>query len=297
MEQLICLSFLQRLIYNKHFIYFIFFFTFLSKAWSQTVVTVLDGDAIGSNCAVVNETTATQFSLYQHIYPKSLINASGTISSIQFEHNNLATTPTNNLVDIYLGELNKQSFTSTTDWINSGLTLVWTGNLKSPNALSGFYTINLSTNFNYTNTNNLVLVIHRRGTITSFNALSYHYYGTATANSSLALVQAASMGSYGSWAGTGSFACNGTLPSLKLGFSTCYQPTNGGLIGYSRGACGINFDPPIISNLNDANSCAPVYKWQISSNGTSWSDISPTISSASYDPPAITQTTFYRRLS
>jgi hypothetical protein len=281
------------------FALFLFFFILGNtiRLNAQTIVSVLDGDAVGSNCAVVNEITATQYSLYQHIYPKSLINASGTISSIQFEHNSLATTPTNNLVDIYLGELNKQSFTSTTDWINSGLTLVWAGNLKAPNASSGYYTINLSTTFNYTNTNSLILVIHRRGTITNFNALSYHYYGTATANSSLALVQAASMGSYGSWAGTGSFACNGTLPSLKLGFSTCNQPTNGGLIGYSRGACGINFDPPIISNLNDANSCAPVYKWQISSSGTSWSDILPTISSSSYDPPIITQTTFFRRLS
>lgn len=81
--------------------------------------------------------------------------------------------------------------------------------------------------------------------------------------------------------------------------STFENPTSGGTIGNAQSGCD-ELSPTAISNVAGASghSGTLVYKWQYSTTNSSsgFSDISSS-NSATYDPPLITQTTWYRRLA
>ncbi|MBU0489167.1 MAG: fibronectin type III domain-containing protein [Bacteroidetes bacterium] len=194
----------------------------LTGASGQTTVTVVDGATSTSRYGVIYEwRSGTGYSLYQHIYKQSLVNQAGTIESIQFEHT--ANTGSNTNVKIYLGEVAKTSFSGTTDWVNSGLTEVYSGTLTPT---SGFYTITLSTPFDYSNTNSLILAVHQDGGTTPNNSAYIHLYDAADANVTLYNYSSSSVGTYGSWSSTG-YTRQAILPSLKLTFAagTCTAPT------------------------------------------------------------------------
>ncbi|MBU6158917.1 MAG: autotransporter-associated beta strand repeat-containing protein [Bacteroidetes bacterium] len=69
--------------------------------------------------------------------------------------------------------------------------------------------------------------------------------------------------------------------------------TTGGLISRNQGACG-GFNPLQINSASAAGPCTPKYQWQFRTALTDWADVSGA-TSVSYDPPAITETTRYRR--
>ena len=54
-----------------------------------------------------------------------------------------------------------------------------------------------------------------------------------------------------------------------------------------------SFDPTTILNTGDATPWA-TYQWEVSTNGSSWTDVSGA-TDVSYNPPIITETTYYRR--
>ena len=78
---------------------------------------------------------------------------------------------------------------------------------------------------------------------------------------------------------------------------TVVKNTNdGGLIAGDESRCGA-YDPELIINDFDADGGSGgylVYRWQQSTDGINWTTISG-VSTAYYDPPAISQTTQYRR--
>ncbi len=71
---------------------------------------------------------------------------------------------------------------------------------------------------------------------------------------------------------------------------------DGGTIDGDEALCGTN-DPEIISNTgvpSGGNGGSVEYQWQVSTDGASWTDIGGA-TSIDFDPPAIVQTTHYRR--
>lgn len=95
----------------------------------------------------------------QSIYLASEINASGTITSIQWYYaGNGALTNSQDLV-IYIGNTTKTEFISTTDWVPaSSLTQVYSGGITT-NETPGWKTITLTTPFVYNGTSNLVIAV------------------------------------------------------------------------------------------------------------------------------------------
>ncbi len=72
--------------------------------------------------------------------------------------------------------------------------------------------------------------------------------------------------------------------------------TNGGTITGTESGCGTSFNPQIIGTTAapSPGTGTTEFKWQSSTDGTTWTDIAST-NSATYDPPTISATTHYRR--
>ena len=237
----------------------------------QTTITPVDGGTSTSRYAVMTEVAGNAYSLYQHIYDKTLITQGGSITSIQFEHNGAGGAATN--MKIYIGETAKSSFTSTTDWVNSGLTLVYSGTITTANS---WYSVTLSTPFCYTGSNNLIIVVQRiNGTYTS--SAAHYYAAAATANVTLYNYSSSTLGTYGSWSSTG-YTRQQILPSLKLTFAATptaptlntATPANGTTIcaGYNSGTVTTN------AGTGGSGSASDEYQYSIN-NGSSYSSYTP----------------------
>ena len=89
-----------------------------------------------------------------------------------------------------------------------------------------------------------------------------------------------------------------TIDNIKY-VSACFNPTSGGTIGNGQGSCG-SFDPAAITSsvLPTGHTGTLEYKWQQSTTSsiTGFTDIS-TSNATTYDPPVLTQTTWYKRLA
>jgi len=117
------------------------------------------------------------YSFIEYIYVQSKIDNAGQISAIQFEHSDNSTTTEN--VTIYMGHTSKTGFTSTTDWITTGLTQVYSGSVTTA---SGWYTITLDSPFDYNNTDNLVVLIDNDDGDYDGSSLFEHYHSTGEAD-------------------------------------------------------------------------------------------------------------------
>ena len=97
--------------------------------------------------------------------------------------------------------------------------------------------------------------------------------------------------------GARQFTCLSWIYSNTVAKTVVVNETNGGTIGGNESFCG-GFDPALVTSLapsGGGNNGTLQYQWQQSTNGgTTWTDISGTTADT-YDPPAITQTTQYRR--
>ena len=95
------------------------------------------------------------YSLTQQIYTAEEIGMPGTITSISFDYGTTGAFTMNN-VQVYMKNVTKETFSSTTDMEPvSSSDLVWTGTLSATGA--GWVTINLDTPFNYDGTSNLLV--------------------------------------------------------------------------------------------------------------------------------------------
>ena len=90
----------------------------------------------------------------EQIYTPSEVGTAGNITKISFNYQGSSTMTKKTNVKIYLGHTNKDEFTSTSDWITTGLTLVYTGNLNCSHGWNEFV---LDNGFLYNGTDNLVV--------------------------------------------------------------------------------------------------------------------------------------------
>ena len=90
----------------------------------------------------------------EQIYTPSEVGTAGNITKISFNYQGSSTMTKKTNVKIYLGHTNKDEFTSTSDWITTGLTLVYTGHL---NCSTGWNEFVLDNGFLYNGTDNLVV--------------------------------------------------------------------------------------------------------------------------------------------
>lgn len=72
--------------------------------------------------------------------------------------------------------------------------------------------------------------------------------------------------------------------------------TNGGTISGAESGCGSSFNPTLITSLSlpSPGSGTAEYVWQSSTDNSTWVDIANS-NTATYDPPSISATTYYRR--
>jgi len=94
----------------------------------------------------------------QQIYTQAQINQSGPIEKLSFYYSSGTITNSNDWV-IRIGHTTKTSFTSTTDWVAwTSLTEVFNGTVSTPGS-AGWYELQLSTTFEYNNSDNLVIAL------------------------------------------------------------------------------------------------------------------------------------------
>jgi hypothetical protein len=84
--------------------------------------------------------------------------------------------------------------------------------------------------------------------------------------------------------------------SYDFGFEACSGLTSPGSIGTDQSVCGNSLDPSVLTELTapTGGSGTLEYQWQISTNNSTWTDISGA-TAQTYDPPTITATRYYRR--
>ncbi|MBK8564657.1 MAG: choice-of-anchor A family protein [Saprospiraceae bacterium] len=85
---------------------------------------------------------------------------------------------------------------------------------------------------------------------------------------------------------------NGNIPLC----STCSNLSSAGTIGATQSGCSASFNPVLLTETAapTGGSGSFEYQWQSSPNNSTWTDISGA-TSQTYDPPAISTTTYYRR--
>ena len=116
------------------------------------------------------------YSLTQQIFTSAEIGMSGTIMSISFEYTNTAAFSMSG-VQLYMKNVNKNEFTSTTDLVPvSSSDLVWSGTLSAPAA--GWVTINLNTPFEYDDSGNLLICFYDQ--TSGFPGSAFKWRTTAT---------------------------------------------------------------------------------------------------------------------
>ena len=95
----------------------------------------------------------------QSIYLASEINASGSITSIQWYYNGTGAMPNSQGLTVYLGQTTKTNFESNIDFVPvSELTAVYTGGIVTGNT-AGWKTITFTTPFAYDGVSNLVIAV------------------------------------------------------------------------------------------------------------------------------------------
>ena len=118
---------------------------------------------IGSSTSTTTQYTLPvnmyfNYSLTQQLYTADEIGMAGTISSIAFEYTNTSSFTMSN-VKLYMKNVSKNEFTSTTDMVQvSNSDLVWTGTLSATAA--GWVTITLNTPFEYDGASNLLVCFY-----------------------------------------------------------------------------------------------------------------------------------------
>lgn len=87
-------------------------FIFCAAAVRAQTFTIVEGTGYSNGHVLTNNND--KFGLHEYIYLKSEINRSGSIAALQFK-------PTRDInpnnVDIYMVEIDKEKFTTTSDWV------------------------------------------------------------------------------------------------------------------------------------------------------------------------------------
>ena len=139
------------------------------KKITLTLLLFLFGIVVGFSQVTVGEGTNQEqnmpfepyygYTYSQSIYLSSEINASGTITSIQWYYSGAGDLESSQGLVIYMGQTDKESFDSETDFVPvDELTQVYSGGIIT-NSTPGWKTITLTTPFVYDNISNLVIAV------------------------------------------------------------------------------------------------------------------------------------------
>jgi len=108
----------------------------------------------------------------QQIYLQSEIAQDGVITRLAFEYNGYSSWT--DQIEIYMGHTSKTSFSSTSNWVSySDLTKVYDGNY-TVSSTKGWYWIDFDTDFNYNNTDNLVVAVYEK--TSGYHSASDEFY-------------------------------------------------------------------------------------------------------------------------
>lgn len=131
-----------------------FLLTMVMGSYGQ--VTVGEGTGTSSNVPI---NAYYGYTYSQSIYLASEINASGSITSIQFYYNGTGAMPNSQGWTVYLGHTAKTSFDTDVDYVPvADLTAVYTGGFVTGSA-PGWKTITLTTPFVFDGTSNLIVAV------------------------------------------------------------------------------------------------------------------------------------------
>ncbi|MCQ2283500.1 MAG: fibronectin type III domain-containing protein [Bacteroidales bacterium] len=108
------------------------------------------------------------YSYSQQIYTADEIGMAGEIQSFALQYAYSSPTTDKNNVEVYMAHTSKSSFSSSSDWITSGLQLVYSGSL---NCSQGWNTFVLDNPFSYDGVSNLVLVVNDKSN--DYNGSAY----------------------------------------------------------------------------------------------------------------------------
>ena len=104
------------------------------------------------------------YSYSQTVYLASEINANGDISDIQWYYSGTSALPSSQELVIYMAELPRTEFASTTDWEPiASFTEVYSGGITVTAGVEGWVTLTLDTPFTYAGTGNLVIAVEENG--------------------------------------------------------------------------------------------------------------------------------------
>ncbi len=256
---------------------------------AQTNITIGSGTTYQTNHPFARN---YNYGWSKQIYLKSEINTSGSITSIAFENDAGSVTTWANQT-IYMRHNSSTTCNTSrpnTSELSTSWTLVFSGSI---NYNSGYKIITLNTAFNYNNIDNLEIYY-------------LNYQGTNSTNGpQFRETSGASRSVYFRSDNKVTFDANTTgtaddITNIKLSITpNCQNPTSGGTIENAQGSCG-SFDPAAITSsvLPTGHTGTLEYKWQQSTTSsiTGFTDIS-TSNATTYDPPVLTQTTWYKRLA
>jgi multidrug transporter EmrE-like cation transporter len=127
------------------------------------------------------------YSYTQSIYLASELNATGTITSLQWYYTGTGTMPNSQSLVVYIGHTTKTAFSSGTDWEPvTNLTQVYTGGITTDSS-PGWKTITLTTPFVYNGTSNLIVAIDEN--LANYDLSSDRFWNTAVSgNRSIAYI-------------------------------------------------------------------------------------------------------------
>ena len=128
----------------------------------------------GSNYYYMPVSNYYRYSYSQQIIDESEIAGTGLFTSIAFEYAYSTPMSSKNNVKIYLGVTDKTEFSSTTDWITTGLQEVYAGSL---NCVQGWNEFSLNTPFAYSGGNVVVVV---EDLSNAYDGSSYTFKTTST---------------------------------------------------------------------------------------------------------------------
>ncbi|WMI68774.1 fibronectin type III domain-containing protein [Mangrovimonas sp. YM274] len=120
------------------------------------------------------------YSYTQTVYLASEINASGTITDIQWYYSGTSELPDSQELVVYMAESTKASFASTSDWepIDS-FTEVYSGGITVTAGVSGWVQITLDTPFDYSGTDNLLIAVEEN--MPSYDSSGDDFYNSEVA--------------------------------------------------------------------------------------------------------------------
>ena len=149
------------------------------NGWGQTTVTI--GNTSGGTTRNYPISPYYNYSYSQQIILQSEIATQGSITQIKFYSNGTAFA-NSRAWTIYMGHTTKTNFSSTSDWVAlANLTEVYSGTVSTPSG-AGWYTITLDTEFNYNNSNNLVIALDENGSgFDGSSSSRYFYYSNVSA--------------------------------------------------------------------------------------------------------------------